>query len=149
MRSRNLAPTSTKDLHRLDSPIEIPAPVVQAFTESTIEAMEQFMAEVIPYSPEGHVKLNGYFSAWVDLLDSENRIQITLLINFPKNAACGIYEEIFGEVDIEQVCGVVQELANIIGGIVKTRISEFSSEISKIVLGEKELPEGEPELKWD
>jgi len=29
-----------------------------------------------------------------------------LIVNFPKNAACGIYEGIFGEVDIEQVCGV-------------------------------------------
>lgn len=142
-------PSLTQDSQWQESPIEIPAPVVQAFTESTIEAMEQYMAEAIPYSSEGLVELSGYFSAWVDLLDSENRIQITLLINFPKKAACGIYEEIFGEVDIEQVCGVVQELANIIGGIVKPRIFEFSGEISKLALEEKELPDGGSELNWD
>jgi len=72
-----------------------------------------------------------------------------LIINFPINAACGIYEGIFGEVDIEQVCGVVQELSNIIGGIVKPRISEFSKDIAQLVHPEKDLPEEEIELTWD
>ena len=75
------------------------------------------MAEAIPGSSKSPVELKGYFSAWVDLLDSGNRIQITLILNFPKKAACDIYEGIFGEVDIEQVCGLVQELSNIICGI--------------------------------
>jgi CheY-like chemotaxis protein len=143
------SPASTDNTHKLDSPIEIPSPIIQAFSESTIEAMEQYMAEAIPCSADGPVELDGYFSAWVDLLDSKNRIQITMLVNFPKKAACGIYEEIFGEVDIEQVCGVVQELANIIGGIVKPRISEFSRDISKLVLEEKALPAEETDLAWD
>ncbi len=56
--------------------------------------------------------------------------------------SCGIYEGIFGEVDIEQVCGVVQELSNIIGGIVKPRISEFSKDITQLVHPEKDLPRG-------
>lgn len=141
--------TSTQEPHRLESPIEIPSPVIEAFSESTIEAMEQYMAEAIPYIADSDIELNGFFSAWVDLLDSENRIQITLLLNFPKKIACGIYEEIFGEVDIEQVSGVVQELANIIGGIVKTKIASFSDEISKVVLEGKELPDKKPELTWD
>ena len=79
--------------------------------------MEQYLAEAIPGISKSPVELKGYFSAWVDLQDSENRIQITLIMNFPKKAACNIYEGIFGEVDIEQVCGVVQELSNIICGI--------------------------------
>ncbi len=142
------APASTPDSQWEESPVEIPASIVTAFTESTIEAMEQYMAEAIPESSKGPVALKGYFSAWVDLLNNGNRIQITVVINFPKKAACGIYEGIFGEVDIEQVCGVVQELANIIGGIVKPKISEFSREIALLVHEAKDLSE-EIELTWD
>ncbi len=71
-----------------------------------------------------------------------------MILNFPKKAACDIYEGIFGEVDIEQVCGVVQELANIIGGIVKPEISPFSREIAQLIPEAKDLP-GEINLTWD
>ncbi|PIP71551.1 MAG: hypothetical protein COW89_11350 [Nitrospinae bacterium CG22_combo_CG10-13_8_21_14_all_47_10] len=131
-----------------ESPVEVPSPIIEAFTEGTIEAMEQYMAEAVPESSNGRVDLKGYFSAWLDLLNSENRIQITLIINFPKKAACGIYEEIFGEVDMEQVGGVVQELANIIGGIVKPKISPFSREILGLVHGTNDSA-GEIDLTWD
>jgi response regulator of citrate/malate metabolism len=143
------APTSVPDCQWEESPVEVPPSIIEAFTESTIEAMEQYMAEAIPDSSKGPVELKGYFSAWVDLLNSENRIQITVIINFPKKAACGIYEGIFGEVDIEQVGGVVQELSNIIGGIVKPRISEFPKEIAQLVHPEKDLPGEGVELTWD
>lgn len=136
--AESASPASTPDCQWEESPVEIPAPIIEAFTTSTVEAMEQYMAEAIPQSSKDPVELNGYFSAWLDLMDAENRIQTTLLINFPKNAACGIYEEIFGDVDIEQVCGVVQELANIIGGIVKPKISEFSTEIAQLLNDQKE-----------
>ena len=144
-----LEETSTLVLEWEESPVEIPSALIEAFTESTIEAMEQYMAEAIPDDSNGSVELDGYFSAWVDLLDSDNRIQITLLINFPKNAACGIYEGIFGEVDIEQVGGVVQELVNIIGGIVKPKILEFAKEIKQLVHEESELPANENEITWN
>lgn len=143
------APAPTPDCQWEESPVEVPPSIINAFTESTIEAMEQYMAEAIPDDSNGSVELDGYFSAWVDLLDSDNRIQITLLINFPKNAACGIYEGIFGEVDIEQVGGVVQELVNIIGGIVKPKILEFAKEIKQLVHEESELPANENEITWN
>ncbi|HCK69576.1 MAG TPA: hypothetical protein DHW17_09865 [Nitrospina sp.] len=146
---KSSAPTSTPSSLWEESPVEVPSSIIEAFTKSTIDAMEQYMAEATPGSSKSPVELKGYFSAWLDLLDSENRIQITLIINFPKNAACGIYEGLFGEVDIEQVCGVVQELSNIIGGIVKPRISEFSKDITQLVHPEKDLPEEEIELTWD
>ncbi|NIP99907.1 MAG: hypothetical protein GWM98_26835, partial [Nitrospinaceae bacterium] len=38
-----------------------------------------------------------------------------------------------GEVDTEQVCGVVQELNNIAGGIVKPKISDRAREILSLV----------------
>ena len=81
-----------------------------------------------------------------------------MILNFSKKAACDIYEGIFGEVDIEQVCGLVQELSNIICGIVKPRIAEFAKEIAQLVhqeyghddvRPEKDLPEEEIELTWD
>ena len=146
---KSSAPTSTLDSQWEESPVEVPSSIIKAFTESTIEAMEQYMAEAIPGSSKSSVELKGYFSAWVDLLDSGNRIQITLILNFPKKAACDIYEGIFGEVDIEQVCGLVQELSNIICGIVKPRIAEFAKEIAQLVHPEKDLPEEEIELTWD
>ena len=141
-------PAPTPDSSWEDSPVEVPAPIVKAFTECTIEALEQYMAEAVPESPNGPAWLNGYFSAWVDLLSAEDRIQITMLINFPKEVACGIYEEIFGEVDIEQVCGVVQELTNIIGGIVKPRISSFSRDIANLIYDSNDIRDG-IELVWD
>ena len=140
--------TSTQGSSWEESPVEIPSPIVEAFTMSTIEALEQYMTEAIPEVSQGSVELNGYFSAWVDLVEADNRIQITTVVNFPKEAACRIYEEIFGEVDIEQVGGVVQELANIIGGIVKPKISPFSNEITQ-VLPQSEGSVGEIDLIWD
>jgi CheY-like chemotaxis protein len=144
-----VTPPSTPGFEWEKSPVEFPPSIINAFTESTIEAMEQYMADAIPFDSEDLVDLNGYFSAWVDLLDSKNRIQTTLIINFPKQAACGIYEGIFGEVDIEQVCGVVQELVNIIGGIAKPRIAGFSKEIISLVYPEKNDLGGEIEQFWD
>lgn len=66
------------------------------------------MADATPTETNGDKALNGYFSSRVDLMDSEKRVQMSLIINFPKKVACDIYEGIFGEVDLEQVCGVVQ-----------------------------------------
>jgi DNA-binding response OmpR family regulator len=144
-----LEETSTLVLEWEESPVEIPSALIEAFTESTIEAMEQYMAEAIPEISNEPLELQGYFSGWLDLLNTDSRTQITLLVNFPKNAACNIYEGIFGEVDIEQVCGVVQELANIIGGIVKSKISDISRDILQLVHEPKDLPEGNKDLVWD
>jgi hypothetical protein len=54
---------------------------------------------------------------------------------FAEKVACDIYADIFGEVDPEQVNGVVQELGNIIGGIVNPKITGFSSEIYGLAYG--------------
>jgi CheY-like chemotaxis protein len=140
--------TSTQDSAWEESPVEVPSPIIEAFTNSTIEALEQYMTEAIPEVSKGSVELKGYFSAWVDLVEADSRIQITMLANFPKEVACNIYEEIFGEVDIEQVGGVVQELVNIIGGIVKPRISPFSNEIAQLV-PQSEDSIGEVDMIWD
>ena len=49
---------------------------------------------------------------------------------------------------IEQVSGVVQELVNIIGGIVKPKISPYSKEIVKLV-SQSEDSLGGIDMIWD
>ena len=85
-------PTSTQDSSWEEAPVEIPAPIIEAFSISTVEALEQYMTEAIPEASKGSFELKGYFSAWVDLTESDNRIQITMVVNFPKEAACKIHE---------------------------------------------------------
>ena len=94
-------------------------------------------------------ELNGFFSSWVDLMDSEKRVQMNLIINFPQKMACNIYEGIFGEVDLEQVAGVVQELVNILGGIVKPRIADYTSEIMELAYWGEEVPSASGALNLD
>ncbi len=118
----------------------VPQEIIDSFVESTIEAMEQYMAEAKPIDTETSDGLNGFFSSWVDIIDTDKRVQISLIINFPKKVACDIYEGIFGEVDIDQVSGVVQELVNIIGGIVKPRIADCTSEIMELAYWGEEIP---------
>ena len=141
-------PTSTQDSSWEEAPVEIPAPIIEAFSISTVEALEQYMTEAIPEASKGSFELKGYFSAWVDLTESDNRIQITMVVNFPKEAACKIHEKNFGEVAIEQMSGVVQELVTIIGGIVKPKISPYSKEIVKLV-SQSEDSLGGIDMIWD
>jgi CheY-like chemotaxis protein len=127
----------------------VPEKVIEPFVKSTIEAMEQYMADASPIKASGDSTLNGYFSSWVDLMDSEKRVQMNLIINFPKKVACDIYEGIFGEVDLDQVCGVVQELVNILGGIVKPKIADYTSEIMELAYWGEEVPSVSGPLNLD
>lgn len=127
----------------------VPEKVIEPFVKSTIEAMEQYMADASPIEANGDNMMNGYFSSWVDLMDSEKRVQMSLIINFPKKVACDIYEGIFGEVDLEQVCGVVQELVNILGGIVKPKIADYTSEIMELAYWGQETPNVSGALNLD
>ena len=140
--------TSDKSKVPGDKPI-VPEKVIEPFVKSTIEAMEQYMADASPTEARGDETLNGYFSSWVDLMDTEKRVQMSLIINFPKKVACDIYEGIFGEVDLEQVCGVVQELVNILGGIVKPKIADYTSEIMELAYWGEEAPSVSGALNLD
>ena len=57
-------PTSTQDSSWEESPVEIPTPINEAFSISTVEALEQYMTEAIPEASKGSFELKGYFSAW-------------------------------------------------------------------------------------
>ncbi len=127
----------------------VPEKIIEHFTRSTIEAMEQYMADAKLLELKDDWELNGFFSSWVDLMDSEKRVLMNLVINFPKNMACDIYEGIFGEVDLEQVAGVVQELVNILGGMVKPKIADYTSEIMELAYWGEEVPNAKGPLNLD
>ncbi len=112
--------------------------IVGAFVESTVEALGQYMAQAVPGSPTAARDLSGDFSSSIDLTDADNAVKSQVILYFPRNAACKIYEGIFGAVDLEQVCGVVQELGNIIAGIVKPRIADLSPDIYRLVYPDRE-----------
>lgn len=117
--------------------------IIAAFVESTVEALGQYMVTTEAGNPIETDDLTGDFSSTIHLLDESHDVKLTLILYFPKNVACTIYEGIFGEVDMEQVCGIVQELGNIIAGNVKPRIAEFSQEIYDLVHPGKKLKLGD------
>ena len=149
--SNETVSTTEPDLSKENDKPEatVPDKIIEPFTRSTIEAMEQYMADANLIELSDDWELNGFFSSWVDLMDSEKRVQLNLIINFPKKMACDIYEGIFGEVDLEQVAGVVQELVNILGGIVKPKIADYTSEIVELAYWGEEAPKASGPLNLD
>jgi len=71
----------------------------------------------------------------LDFVDDEHDVKVLLLIYFSKQIACNIYETIFGELDMDQVGDVVQELGNIIGGIAKIKAADSPHELLKLTNG--------------
>ena len=125
--------TQTLSLDVTAAPSKLDPKFIKPFIESTIEALEQYMAQATPGEPMDTDTLLGDISSMIDLTDQKNAITLKIILSFPKSVACKIYEGIFGEVDMEQVCGVVQELGNIIAGIVKPKIADLSQEIYNLV----------------
>ena len=124
--------------------------LVKAFTESVVEGLGQYMATAAPGTPITSAGFSGDFVSTINLTDSNHDVELTLIIDFPKDAACRIYEGIFGEVELEQVCGVVQELANIVGGNLKPRIAEFPREILGLAHPAKSIePDAGDPLNFD
>lgn len=114
-------------------PLKIDIKIINPFIESTVEALGQYMAQAVAGEPTDTDDVSGDFSSMIDITDKANGIKSSIILFFPKEAACKIYAGIFGEVDLEQVCGVVQELGNIIAGIVKPKISELSQNIYSLI----------------
>ncbi len=113
--------------------VDIDPKIINAFIDSTTEALGQYMVSAVPESPVADNDCKGCFSSLIDLSDETHSVKLALVLSFPKEVACNIYESIFGEVDLEMVCGVVEELVNIIAGAVKPKIAEFASDIISIV----------------
>lgn len=117
--------------------IGISPKVISGFVDSMVEAFGQYLVTVVPGKPQPGNGADGDFVVSIDFVDDEHEVKVVLLIYFPQSIACNIYETIFGELDMNQVNGVVQELSNIIGGIAKIRAAEIPHEILKLVNGGK------------
>jgi CheY-like chemotaxis protein len=107
--------------------------ITSAFIESAIESLGQYMVSAVVEDPIESIVGDLYFGSLIELNDKAHGVRINIALYFPKDVACSIYEGIFGEVDLEQVCGVVQELGNIIAGIVKPKISHLTQEVVSLV----------------
>jgi two-component system chemotaxis response regulator CheY len=123
------------------APLNIDIKIINPFIESTVEALGQYMAQAVAGEPTDADDVSGDFSSVIDITDKSNGVKSRIILFFPKDVACKIYAGIFGEVDLEQVCGVVQELGNIIAGIVKPKISECSQDIYSLIYPGQTLKE--------
>ncbi len=109
--------------------------VISGFIESTVEAFSQYLVTAIPGQPQPGNGADGDFVVSVDFVDDEHEVRVVLLVYFPRKIACNIYETIFGELDMNQIEGVVQELGNIIGGMAKIKAAESPHELLKLING--------------
>lgn len=123
------------------APLNIDLKIINPFIESTVEALGQYMTQAVAGEPTDTDDVSGDFSSVIDITDKPNGIKSRIILFFPKDVACKIYAGIFGEVDLEQVCGIVQELGNIIAGIVKPKISECSQDIYNLIYPGQTLKE--------
>lgn len=128
--------------------------IIAGFVESGLQALGQYCIEAKPGDLIYEEDLTGDFRSRITLTDEEASVQLSILLTFPKSVACHIYQTIFGDVEIENVPGVVHELGNILAGLAKTNLSALHSEIILLAHPDKAgknislnfvtgLPEGE------
>ena len=122
--------------------------VISGFIESTVEAFGQYLVTAVPGQPVSGNGASGDFVVSIDFSDQKNGVRVTLMVFFPKSIACKIYQTIFGEVDMNQVPDVVQELSNIIGGMAKIKAAESAHELLKITSGGPVDPREEVEMHF-
>lgn len=129
--------------------IGISPSIISGFVDSTVEAFGQYLVTAVPGKPQSGNGADGDFVASIDFVDAEHNVRVVLLVYFPTTIACKIYETIFGELDINQVDGVVQELSNIIGGMAKIKAAETPHEILKLINGGKPVdPRSQVEMHF-
>lgn len=135
----------------------IPSKLVDVFVKNTIEGLGQYMVQAQPGSPCKKDEVKGDLVSSIELSDPKTGIKFHLTLLFPKKAACTIYETLFGEVDMDMVCGIVGELNNIIGGAVKPHLVGMASVCHQLLHPDEDpLPEGTeldlqlgfPDSKW-
>ena len=125
---------------RIDAGPVDPA-VISVFVESTVEALGQFMVAAKPDQQVSPEQIKGDFSASIEITDPEVGIGIVLFLYLPKKIAFQIYKNIFGGVVVDQVSNVVEELGNILGGMVKRRIAEeMADPVCEMLFPDQDLP---------
>lgn len=109
--------------------------VIDAFAETTVQVLQGFMTETAAKSPLFDQETRGDISSIIKLTDSPKNAVILLVLYFPEGVARSIYGKLFGEGTgtIRDICNLVAELANIIAGNVKDKISHLNSEILGLI----------------
>jgi two-component system chemotaxis response regulator CheY len=125
-------PTSQEILDVTKNIVSSPK-VVSAFVQSTLEALSQYMVTAEVEALINGDDLRGDFISWIDLTDKDMDSKAVILMIFPKSVASDLYENLFGEVDMDSVSGIVEELVNIIAGIVKSKLINQGAEIYRLV----------------
>ena len=113
--------------------------IIDSFTKSTIEAIQNFMLDASPLPPTESDDLPGEISSIIKLTDEARNVEIMIVLNFSEEISRKIYQEIFGEESpsIKDVCNIVAEIANIMAGNVKVEISHMVKEILTITHSEQ------------
>ena len=109
--------------------------LIDPFLETTVLALQGFMTEVTPGDPIEDDNLPGEITAIIKLSDHAQNVEITIAINVPEEISASIYKNIFGEdpKSIKDVCNLVAELSNIIGGNIKEKIGDHHIEIMELI----------------
>jgi CBS domain-containing protein/CheY-specific phosphatase CheX len=112
--------------------------LIDAFTKSTLEAVQNFMLKASPLSPTESEDLPGEISAIIKLTDEAKNVEIMIVLNFSEEEARKVYRGLFGDeaTSMKDVCNIVTEISNIIAGNVKVEISDYVQEILSLTHSE-------------
>ncbi len=111
--------------------------IIASFVDSGLQALGQYCIEAKAGDLLDEEKLTGDFRSRITLTDEEADTRLSIILAFPKSVACHIYQNIFGDVEIENVPGVVHEIGNIVAGLAKIKLSNLHSEIIILVHPDK------------
>jgi CheY-like chemotaxis protein len=125
-------PTSSEVVEMAKNIVSSPK-IVSAFVESTLEALSQYMVTANVEELINGDDLRGDFISWIDLTDQDMDSKAIILMIFPKSVACDMYANLFDEIDMDSVSGIVEELVNIIAGIVKSKLIRQSADFYRLV----------------
>ncbi len=113
--------------------------LIDAFTKSTGEAIQNFMLSASPLAPIESEDLPGEISAVIKLTDEAKNVEIMIILNFSEEVAQKVYQGLFGDdaTGMKDICNIVTEISNIIAGNVKVEISHYVQEILRLTHSEK------------
>jgi CBS domain-containing protein/CheY-specific phosphatase CheX len=125
--------------------------LIDAFSKSTIEAIQSFMMEAAPLAPTETQDLPGEISAIIKLTDEAKNVEIMIVLNFSEEVSRNVYQGLFGEdaCSMRDICNVVAEIANIIAGNVKVEISDLVDEILTLTHSEKSRSNTKGDFHFD
>lgn len=112
--------------------------LIDSFTKSTSEAIQNFMLDASPLAPIESEDLPGEISAIIKLTDEAKNVEIMIILNFSEDTAQKVYQGLFGEDanSMKDVCNVVTEISNIIAGNAKVEISHYVQEVLSLTHSE-------------